>query len=251
MGSYLKYCKTGKEKYLKETWKKYRRLMYRKMHTYGIRVSEMEDAEQEILWNLFQAARLYDPEKLHETGYILVVIDRAVKGYLTKQNRKKQKIYWGAISLDRPVGDDENKDRSFHEYIEDPANLEEMVIVRDEIEYFCGKMKEILTPLEYDIWRADVLTRERQSDYEKIQELTGYRYKTIDNALSRIRGKVDRIRGVQREKPPELTEKDYQGIIRMREKGVLWKDIERKYNIHFQTLKYRIKKYKEQQEVEG
>ena len=93
------------------------------------------------------------------------------------------------ISLDKPIYDEES-DRTLMDIIagsvvDDP---EELIINRENYDYMEGKMGEILSELEQQVLS---LYLDGQS-YQEISEELNRHVKSIDNALQRVKRKLER-----------------------------------------------------------
>jgi RNA polymerase sporulation-specific sigma factor len=95
-----------------------------------------------------------------------------------------------SVSLDAPVYGDEAGERSVGDNIVAPVTTDpaEMVISAQEIEAIRDSMKGSLTQLEGDVLR---LYMDGKS-YEEIAGALGNHVKSIDNALQRIKRKLQR-----------------------------------------------------------
>ena len=93
------------------------------------------------------------------------------------------------VSLDKPIYDEES-DRTLMDMIagsvvDDP---EELIINREDYDYMEGKMTEILSELEQQVL---ALYLDGQS-YQEISEELNRHVKSIDNALQRVKRKLER-----------------------------------------------------------
>ena len=94
--------------------------------------------------------------------------------------------------MDKPIYDEES-DRTLMDMIagsvvDDP---EELIIKREDIDYMEGKMAEILSELEQQVL---ALYLDGQS-YQEISEELNRHVKSIDNALQRVKRKLERYYG--------------------------------------------------------
>lgn len=199
MGVYQKYCQTRNELYFEKMYYKMQYLIRKKIRSFGIRGAEIEDAKQEVFREIYIAADKYNPDIKNEDGFCMIIAGRAIMNYLTTKNRKKHKFLNEAYSLDKEIDDAEDDGTEYYEKMASDYSLENEIIARDEIKRYYSKIKNNLTRMELEIWKADIITQSpdkcKWSDIEEITRMTGYGKKQVDNALQRIRGKIEKIRG--------------------------------------------------------
>lgn len=193
MGEYGKYCKTQSDEDFEKFYRKIEGLIYSKIKKYRIYQEVIEDVKQEALIQLYKASEIYNPDKKGELAFCMMIINRAIKSYLSTQNYYKNKILNESISLEKVIYQ-ERQDITLGEIISDNRNIEDEIIAKTQIEYYLQKIKEKLSPMEYKIWITDIITQKNQSDYGEIEKITGYGVKEIDNAKQRIKQKIAKIR---------------------------------------------------------
>jgi len=171
---------------------RYRNFARSKARSYFLAGSDKEDVVQEGMIGLFKAIRDYQAE----TGtpfraFAELCISRQILTAIKTANRQKHQPLNSSVSLDAPAySGDEGSDRSVGDniiapVIHDPA---ELVISAQEIEAIRDTMHESLTELEGDVLR---LYMDGKS-YEEIAAYLGNHVKSIDNALQRIKRKLQR-----------------------------------------------------------
>lgn len=88
---------------------------------------------------LIKAARRYDPDKnIKFNTFATMTVKSALKTYLTYVNRKKRKSEVPNISLDAPLGDDD--DLLLSEKIADDYDFEEKIIIENYIDKILKEM---------------------------------------------------------------------------------------------------------------
>jgi RNA polymerase sporulation-specific sigma factor len=171
---------------------RYRNFARSKARSYFLAGSDKEDVVQEGMIGLFKAIRDYE----EDTGtpfraFAELCISRQILTAIKTANRQKHQPLNSSVSLDAPAyGGDDHSDRSVGDNIvaarsSDPV---ELVISAQEIEAIRDNMKENLTDLEGDVLR---LYMDGKS-YEEIAGVLGNHVKSIDNALQRIKRKLQR-----------------------------------------------------------
>src|SRR5688500_9458277 len=162
-----------------------------KARSYFLAGSDKEDVVQEGMIGLFKAIRDFDLDQ--ETpfrAFAELCISRQILTAIKTANRNKHQPLNSSVSLDAPVYGDEVGERSVGDNIVAPITSDpaEMVISAQEIEAIRDSMKDNLTELEGDVLR---LYMDGKS-YEEIAGALGNHVKSIDNALQRIKRKLQR-----------------------------------------------------------
>jgi RNA polymerase sporulation-specific sigma factor len=170
---------------------RYRNFARSKARSYFLAGSDKEDVVQEGMIGLFKAIRDFQAD----TGtpfraFAELCISRQILTAIKTANRQKHQPLNSSVSLDAPAYGDDTSDRSVGDNlvaptIHDPA---ELVISAQEIESIRDTMHENLTDLEGDVLR---LYMDGKS-YEEIAGVLGNHVKSIDNALQRIKRKLQR-----------------------------------------------------------
>lgn len=139
---------------------------------------------------LYKAIRDFKEEKLSSfRAFAELCITRQIITAIKTATRQKHIPLNSYISLDKPIYDEES-DRTLMDIIagsvvDDP---EELIINRENYDYMEGKMGEILSELEQQVLS---LYLDGQS-YQEISEELNRHVKSIDNALQRVKRKLER-----------------------------------------------------------
>ena len=181
----------GDDRCLELLLSRYRNFARSKARSFFLAGSDKEDVVQEGMIGLFKAIRDFDLEQ--ETpfrAFAELCISRQILTAIKTANRNKHQPLNSSVSLDAPVYGDDSGDRSVGDNIVAPITSDpaEMVISAQEIEAIRDSMKENLTQLEGDVLR---LYMDGKS-YEEIAGTLGNHVKSIDNALQRIKRKLQR-----------------------------------------------------------
>ena len=171
---------------------RYRNFARSKARSYFLAGSDKEDVVQEGMIGLFKAIRDF----AEDTGtpfraFAELCISRQILTAIKTANRQKHQPLNSSVSLDAPAfGGDEQSDRTVGDNFVGPKSADpvELVISAEEIEAIRDTMKESLTDLEGDVLR---LYMDGKS-YEEIAGVLGNHVKSIDNALQRIKRKLQR-----------------------------------------------------------
>lgn len=181
----------GDERCLEMLLARYRNFARSKARSYFLAGSDKEDVVQEGMIGLFKAVRDFDlAQETPFRAFAELCISRQILTAIKTANRQKHQPLNSSISLDAPAYGDDESDRSVGDRLvastlTDPV---ELVISAQEIEAIRDSMTETLTDLEGDVLR---LYMDGKS-YEEIAGALGNHVKSIDNALQRIKRKLQR-----------------------------------------------------------
>ena len=181
----------GDERCLEVLLARYRKFARSKARTYFLAGSDKEDVVQEGMIGLFKAIRDFDPAQATPfRAFAELCISRQILTAIKTANRQKHQPLNSSVSLDAPAYGDDSSDTSVGDSLvastlADPA---EIVISAEEIDALRDSMRGSLTELEGDVLR---LYMDGKS-YEEIAGVLGNHVKSIDNALQRIKRKVQR-----------------------------------------------------------
>jgi len=169
---------------------RYRRFARAKARTYFLVGADADDIEQEGLIGLYKAARDFRPDRQSSfRAFAELCITRQVITAIKTATRHKHQPLNQYVSISATRPDDEPNDRLVEKLLgsdrgTDPA---EQAISRERMEDMRRSMAEMLSVLEVDVLRLYV----EGKSYQEISERLGRHVKSIDNALQRIKRKVD------------------------------------------------------------
>ncbi|MDQ3878859.1 MAG: RNA polymerase sporulation sigma factor SigH [Actinomycetota bacterium] len=181
----------GDERGIEVLLARYRNFARSKARNYFLAGSEKEDVVQEGMIGLFKAIRDFDLDQgTPFRAFAELCISRQILTAIKTANRQKHQPLNSSVSLDAPVRSSERTERSVGENIVAPTMSDpaELVISAEEIEAIRDSMKGSLTELEGDVLR---LYMDGKS-YEEIAGALGNHVKSIDNALQRIKRKLQK-----------------------------------------------------------
>lgn len=169
---------------------KFRAVVRMKARSYFLIGADREDIIQEGMIGLYKGIRDYRGEKLSSfRAFAELCIVRQIITAIKTATRQKHIPLNSYISLDKPIYDEES-DRTLLDVLaggvlDDP---EELIINREEFSYLEGKMEEVLSGLE-----REVLSLYLEGEtYQEISEKLNRHVKSIDNALQRVKRKLER-----------------------------------------------------------
>lgn len=183
-------AKVGNERALEYIINKYKSFVRAKARTYFLIGADREDIIQEGMIGLFKAIRDYKGDKLSSfRAFAELCITRQIITAIKTATRQKHIPLNSYISLNKPIFDEES-DRTLMDIISEEciSDPEELVINREEFLGIESKMSEILSSLE---WEVLTLYLEGKS-YQEIAEDLDRHVKSIDNALQRVKRKLEK-----------------------------------------------------------
>jgi len=174
--------------YLLEKYKNFVRKKARTMYLVG---GDNEDLMQEGMIGLYKAIRDYDREKeLSFLSFANLCITRQLHTAVHTSLRKKHGPLNSYISFydAQPEGDRGTKERSIS-YASNNHNPEELLIDKEQVITIMGEIEKTLSSYEQKVLHMYI----DGLSYQQIAEELGKSRKSIDNALQRIKKKLNVI----------------------------------------------------------
>jgi len=170
---------------------RYRRFARAKGRGYFLVGGDSDDIEQEALIGLYKAIRDYMPERQASfRAFAEVCITRQIITAIKTATRQKHQPLnqYVSISGSRST-DDQQSDRVVEDLLDDSPSSDpaDQVVSGERLDSLRGAMAEMLSGLEVDVLRLYV----EGKSYQEIGDKLGRHVKSIDNALQRIKRKVD------------------------------------------------------------
>ena len=169
---------------------KYKNFVRAKARTYFLLGGDKEDLIQEGMIGMYKAIRDYRPDKLSSfRAFAELCITRQIITAIKTATRQKHIPLNSYVSLNKPIYD-EDSDRTLLDVITGSkiTDPEELIINREEFDNIEEKMGELLSSLEL---RVLMYYLEGKS-YQEIAEDLGRHVKSIDNALQRVKRKLEK-----------------------------------------------------------
>ena len=169
---------------------RYRRFARAKARGYFLVGADSDDIEQEGMIGLFKAARDYNPDRQASfRAFAELCITRQVITAIKTATRQKHQPLNQYVSISGVRGSDDPSERSVEDllddhYLADPADE---VVSNERMADMRQSMADMLSGLEVDVLRLYV----EGKSYQEIGEQLGRHVKSIDNALQRIKRKLD------------------------------------------------------------
>ncbi|MBP3953390.1 RNA polymerase sporulation sigma factor SigH [Bacillus sp. YZJH907-2] len=191
------YVRNGDSGALEFLINKYKNFVRAKARSYFLIGADHEDIVQEGMIGLYKAVRDFNGEKLSSfKAFAELCITRQIITAIKTATRQKHIPLNSYVSLDKPLYDEES-DRTLLDVIcgTRVTNPEELLINQEEFQDIELKMGEILSDLERQVLMLYLDGR----TYQEISADLNRHVKSIDNALQRIKRKLERyveLRGV-------------------------------------------------------
>ncbi len=169
---------------------RYRNFVRAKARSYFLIGADREDIIQEGMIGLYKAIRDFRPDKLASfRAFAELCITRQIITAIKTATRQKHIPLNSYVSLNRPIYD-EDSDRTLLDVISGTkvTDPEELVISKEEFIDIENKMSEFLSDLE---WKVLMFYLEGKS-YQEIADDLSRHVKSIDNALQRVKRKLER-----------------------------------------------------------
>ncbi len=170
--------------------KKYRNFVRAKARSYFLIGADKEDIVQEGMIGLYKAVRDFKEDKLTSfKAFAELCITRQIITAIKTATRQKHIPLNSYVSLDKPIFDEES-DRTLMDVISGAKIMdpEELIINQEEFVQIEIKMEELLSDLERKVLALYLDGR----SYQEISEELNRHVKSIDNALQRVKRKLER-----------------------------------------------------------
>nr|WP_033542815.1 RNA polymerase sporulation sigma factor SigH [Planococcus sp. CAU13] len=169
---------------------KFRHFVRMKARSYFLIGADKEDIIQEGMIGLYKAIRDFRSDKLSSfRAFAELCIIRQIITAIKTATRQKHIPLNSYVSLDKPIYDEES-DRTLMDVLTDNGvdDPQQLMINNEEFMYMEEKMGEVLSELEREVL---TLYLDGQT-YQEISEKLERHVKSIDNALQRVKRKLER-----------------------------------------------------------
>ena len=185
-----RYQDTGDPEVLDQVIARYRRFVRSKARGYFLIGGDGDDVEQEALIGLYKAVRDFRPE--HQASFRAfaeLCIKRQIITAIKTATRQKHQPLNSYLSISGSRSGDESSDAPVDEILVSHTDADPCdTVVQDErMRSLNRSMDELLSSLEVDVLRLYV----EGKSYQEIGAQLGRHTKSIDNALQRIKRKLD------------------------------------------------------------
>ncbi|KJF26052.1 RNA polymerase sporulation sigma factor SigH [Clostridium aceticum] len=183
-------AKNGERQAVELLIKKYKNFVRSKARSYFLIGADREDIIQEGMIGLYKAIRDYKPDKLSSfKAFAELCITRQIITAIKTATRQKHIPLNSYVSLNKPIYDEES-DRTLLDVISGHkiTDPEELMICKEELVHIESKIGEILSDLECKVLMLYLQGR----SYQEIAYDLKRHVKSIDNALQRVKRKLER-----------------------------------------------------------
>ncbi|WP_461201258.1 RNA polymerase sporulation sigma factor SigH [Anoxybacillus sp. TBDG-1] len=174
---------------------KYKNFVRAKARSYFLVGADREDIVQEGMIGLYKAIRDFKEDKQSSfKAFAELCITRQMITAIKMATRQKHIPLNCYVSLDKPIYEDDSA-RTLMDVLSGTkiTNPEELIINREEFDHIEEKMTELLSDLE----RKVLLLYLEGRSYQEISEELNRHVKSIDNALQRVKRKLEKYVEIQ------------------------------------------------------
>ena len=183
-------CRKGDSVAVEYLLNKYKNFVRSKARSYFLIGADHEDIVQEGMIGLYKAIRDFRPEKLSSfRAFAELCITRQIITAIKTATRQKHIPLNSYVSLNKPLYDDES-DRTLMDVCAEghSANPEELLISQEDLAGIHQRIDEVLSGLEQEVLSAYLAGK----SYQEIADNLGRHVKSIDNALQRVKRKLEK-----------------------------------------------------------
>jgi len=186
----VEYAREGSKAAEEYLINKYKNFVRAKARSYFLIGADREDIIQEGMIGLYKAIRDFRGDKLSSfRAFAELCVTRQIITAIKTATRQKHIPLNSYVSLNKPIYD-EDSDRTLLDIISGSkvSDPEELVINREEFGNIEDKMGEILSELEWQV----LMSYLDGKSYQEIAVDLRRHVKSIDNALQRVKRKLER-----------------------------------------------------------
>ena len=169
---------------------RYRRFARAKTRTYFLVGADADDVEQEGMIGLYKAARDFRSDRQSSfRAFAELCVTRQVISAIKAATRQKHQPLNRYVSISGVRGSDDPAEGAVEDLLDDhrAADPADEVVSQEQIDKIRRSMAENLSSLEVEVLRLYV----EGKSYNEIGSHLGRHVKSIDNALQRIKRKLD------------------------------------------------------------
>ena len=183
-------CQQGDSLAQEYVFNKYKNFVRSKARSYFLIGADHEDIVQEGMIGLYKAIRDYRPDTLSSfRAFAELCITRQIITAIKTATRQKHIPLNSYVSLNKPLYDEESDRTLLDVIIEGRAsNPEELIIGQEDLSSIHAKIDEVLSSLEQEVLRSYLDGK----SYQEIADNLGRHVKSIDNALQRVKRKLEK-----------------------------------------------------------
>lgn len=187
--SLIAAARCGDEDAFREMMQRYFTFIRRQAKPYFILGAERDDLLQEGMIGFFKSIRCYQQERTTSFhAFAEMCIQRQIITAVKRANRKKHVPLNSYLSLDQPLYEEEESQRTLLDVlaVTDRIDPEEILIGEEQ----AAEMEEAMSTLLSDLERAVLVRYLDGESYQEIAADLDRQVKSIDNALQRVKQKI-------------------------------------------------------------
>ncbi len=170
-----------------EIFSRYKNLLRKVCRSYFLIGGEVEDLMQEASIGLFKAIKGFSFEKNDNfSSFASLCVHRQVQSAIKKASTQNNSILSNALPLIYEKSFDEEENSTEINIATDEMGPFEVLLCKEAIEEIKTQIKEKLSSREVKVLNEYL----QGKSYDEIHNKTGFDKKAIDNALSRIKNKL-------------------------------------------------------------
>ncbi len=169
--------------------KRYKNFVLAKSRSYFLVGADREDIVQEGMIGLYKAVRDYKIERLASfRAFAELCITRQIITAIKAATRQKHQPLNTYVSLNKPIYDEES-DRTLLDVLKGGklSNPEALFISNETYDLIEGEITSMLSDLEFDVLQEYL----EGKSYQNIAETLDKHVKSVDNALQRVKRKLE------------------------------------------------------------
>ena len=190
-------AKAGDDEALRQIYEESRDMIRSKANLYFMVGADRDDVIQEGMIGLFYAIRTFDPEAgASFKTFAELCVKRRIINAVKMAGRKKHMPLNESVSIEEAIGgQDESAEQAasvnFKDalHASDATDPEEVVLLADLLAFIESNAPVLFSEMEQRVWEA----YSRGSSAMEIAEMTGKSNKSVENALTRIKSKIERL----------------------------------------------------------
>jgi len=185
----IKFVNTGDAVAQETLIKRYKNFVLAKSRSYFLVGADREDIVQEGMIGLYKAIRDYKIERLASfRAFAELCITRQIITAIKAATRQKHQPLNSYISLNKPIYDEES-DRTLLDVLKGGKllNPEHLFISKETYDLIENQITEMLSELEFDVLQEYL----EGKSYQDIADTLDKHVKSIDNALQRVKRKLE------------------------------------------------------------
>lgn len=170
---------------------KYRTIVQGKARSYFLIGADREDIVQEGMIGLYKAIRDFDKKKLSSfKAFAELCITRQIITAIKTATRQKHTPLNSYVSLDKPIFDEES-DRTLIDVIAGSKSVspEELLVNQEKLVDMEQKLSELLSGFERKVLHLYL----DGCSYQEISSRIDRHVKSVDNALQRVKKKLEHL----------------------------------------------------------